>query len=261
MEPSGDEKRAAKVFPAQLNQLEAISEFVTAAARQAHMGERDIFAVQMAVDEAATNIIVHGYQEREGATLSIACWKEADGLVIEIRDRGRPFDPCDVPEPDLHTPLEERREGGLGIFLMRRMMDRIEFSRQGDENVLTMVRHSTPGAGLVAGTALVTPKGRIDATNSAQFERMLHAPIEAAQRFVVVDLSQVPYISSSGLRVLLIAAKELHQHKGHLVLCCPQPSVNRIMQITGFAEILMLYATREAALQALEALRGSAAQE
>ncbi len=261
MEPSRNGRLAERTFPAQLNQLEAIGEFVTAAARQANMGERDIFAVQMAVDEAATNIIVHGYQEQEGATLSIACRKEADDLVIEMRDRGRPFDPCEVPEPDLHTPLEKRQEGGLGIFLMRRMMDRVEFSRQGDENVLTMVRHSTPGAGLVAGTALVTPKGRIDATNSTQFERMLHAPIEAAQRFVVVDLSQVSYISSSGLRVLLIAAKELHQRRGHLVLCCPQPSVNRIMQITGFAEILLLYANREAALQALEVLRGPTAQE
>jgi anti-anti-sigma factor len=162
-----------------------------------------------------------------------------------------------VPEPDLHTPLEDRQEGGLGIFLMRRMMDRVEFARVGDENVLTMVRRCTPNAGLVAGTTLVTPKGRIDATTSGQLERMLRGAIEAAQRFVLVDLSQVTYISSSGLRVLLVAAKELHQRDGSLVLCCLQPSVNRVVQMTGFAEIFPLYGTRDAALQALEASRSA----
>jgi anti-anti-sigma factor len=86
---------------------------------------------------------------------------------------------------------------------------------------------------------------------------MLRAPIDADQRFVVVDMSQVTYLSSSGLRVLLVAAKELHQRNGGLLLCCLQSSVSRVMQMTGFAEIFPLYQSREAALQALEVLRGS----
>jgi anti-anti-sigma factor len=257
MNASGRQNLADKVFPARLDQLCSIAEFITTAARQRHMGERDVFAVQMAVDEAVTNIMTHGYADQPDGNLHLACWQEGDDLVIEIRDRGRPFDPDEVPEPDLHTPLEDRQEGGLGIFLMRRMMDRVEFTREGDDNVLTMARHCTPRAGFVAGTSLVTPKGRIDATTSPQLERALLGAIEAAQRFVLVDLSQVTYISSSGLRVLLIAAKELHQRDGNLILCCLQPSVNRVMQMTGFAEIFPLYGTRDAALQALEALRGA----
>ena len=250
---------AEKTFPAQLDQLSAIADFITEAARQLHMGERDIFAVQMAVDEAVTNIITHGYPGQPDGSLDISCRKKGDDLIVEIRDRGSPFDPDEVPEPDLHTPLEDRREGGLGIFLMRRMMDRVEFAHLDGENVLTMARHCTPSAGLAAGTSLVTPKGRIDATTSAQLERMLRGAIEAAQRFVLVDLSQVTYISSSGLRVLLVAAKELNQRNGTLLLCCLQSSVNRVMQMTGFAEIFPLYGTRDAALQALEVMRSTGA--
>jgi len=259
MSASGQGNLAEKTFPAQLDQLSAIADFVTAAARLLRMGERDVFAVQMAVDEAVTNIITHGYAGQADGNVDISCWKRGDDLVIEIRDWGRPFDPDEIPEPDLHTPLEDRREGGLGIFLMRRMMDRVEFAHIDGENVLTMARHCTPSAGLVAGTSLVTPKGRIDATTSAQLERMLRGAIEATQRFVLVDLSQVTYISSSGLRVLLVAAKELHQRNGNLILCCLQPSVNRVMQMTGFAEIFPLYGTRDAALQALEIMRNTGA--
>lgn len=259
MNASARKNLGERTFPAQLDQLSAIGEFVTAAARQTTMGDRDVFAIQMAVDEAATNIILHGYAGRPGGSIRLACWQEGDDLVIEVRDQGEPFDISEVPEPDLHAPLEDRREGGLGVFLMRRMMDRVEFARLGEENVLTMARHCTPRAGLVAGTSLVTPKGRIDATSSAQLERMLRGPIDADQRFVVVDMSQVTYISSSGLRVLLIAAKQLLQREGGLLLCCLQPSVNRVMQMTGFAEIFPLYQGREAALQALEVLRSSGA--
>lgn len=248
---------ADQTFPARLDQLSVIGDMVTAVARQLHMGDRDVFAVQMAVDEAATNIIMHGYAGRPDGVLRVSCWQEGCDLLIQLRDRGRQFDPDEVPEPDLHTALEDRQEGGLGIFLMRRMMDRVDFIREGDENVLTMARRCTPSAGLAAGTALVTPKGRIDATTSAQLERMLHGPIEAAQRFVLVDLAQVTYMSSSGLRVLLVAAKELHQRDGSLVLCCLQPSVSRVLRMTGLSEILPLYQTRDAALQALETMRGA----
>jgi anti-anti-sigma factor len=257
MNASTPQYLADQTFPAALDQLSAIGELVTKVARQLDMGERDTFAVQMAVDEAATNVIVHGYAGQFGGTLQILCWQEGNDLVIQIRDQGQYFDADEVPEPDLHTPLEDRQEGGLGVFLMRRMMDRVEFIREGNENVLTMARHCTPSAGLVAGTTLVTPKGRIDATTSPQLERMLRAPIEANQRFVLVDLSQVTYMSSSGLRVLLVAAKELRQHDGSLILCCLQPSVHRVLQMTGFGEILSLYQTREAALQAMDAMRGA----
>jgi len=246
---------ADQTFPARLDQLSAIGELVTAVARRLEMGERDVFAVQMAVDEAATNVMMHGYAGRTDGALLLRCWQEGCDLVIQIRDHGRPFDPDEIPEPDLHTALEDRQEGGLGIFLIRRMMDRVEFVREGDENVLTMVRRCTPGAGLAAGTAVVTPKGRIDAITSPQLERMLRGPLEAAQRFVLVDLAQVTYISSSGLRVLLVTAKELGQRDGSLILCCAQPRVGRVLSMAGFAEILAIFDTRDAALQAMDTMQ------
>lgn len=244
--------RQAKSFPGRLDQLAGIGEFVGECARRLGLGERDIFAIQMAVDEAATNIIVHGYGEDLHGSIDIACWNEGGDFVVEMRDHGRPFDAADVPEPDLQAPLEERTEGGLGIFLMRRMMDHIAFARRGEENVLTMVRHHVAAPAPPAGLAIVSPSGRIDATTSPQLERMLREPLETGQRLLLVDLSRVTYMSSTGLRLLLIAAKQLRQRQGRLLLCCPQPPVERVLLLTGLAGILPLYRTREAALNALE---------
>ena len=259
---SDDEtRRTAQSFPARLEQLAAIGEFVSRCAQQADMDERDIFAIQMAVDEAATNIVLHAYGPDQSGPIQVICWQEGNNFFVQLRDYGRPFDPSLVPAPDLESPLEDRREGGLGIFLMRRMMDHVEFAREGRENVLTMVRHHVARRpGLAACAAILLPRGRIDAAASAQLARMLGQPLQAGQHSLVVDLSQVSYISSSGLRVLLVKAKELHRHGGRLFLCCAQPGVERVLRMTGLAEILPLYRTRDAALNALESAGGPRAQ-
>ena len=78
----------------------------------------------LAADEAATNVIVHGYQGRQG-TIEIEVTREAMDVVIRVRDSAPPFDPTRVPSPDLTRPLEERSPGGLGIYLIRQYMDEV----------------------------------------------------------------------------------------------------------------------------------------
>lgn len=252
-----EQKRMTRTFPGQLNQLEAIGQFVGECARRAGLQDRDIYAIQTAVDEAATNIILHGYGQEGQGPIHITCWQEGEDFVVEMRDYGRPFDPSRVPEPDLHAPLEKRREGGLGLFLMRRMMNRVEFARRGEENVLTMVRHRTPAVCSPPSAPFLSPQGRLDAAHTSQLEQMLQEALGKNPPALVVDLAQVTYLSSSGLRALLVAAKKLRQNNGHLLLCCPQPAVARVLRLTGFIEILPVYPTREAALKAAEAPGGS----
>lgn len=251
---------AEGTFPARLDQLQAIGELVVEAGRQMELDERALYAVQTAVDEAATNIILHGYSREGEGPIHIACWQEGDDFVVEMRDYGRPFDPSRVPEPDLHAPLEKRREGGLGLFLMRRMMNRVEFSRQGKENILTMVRRRTPAVCPTPAAPILFPQGRLDAAHTPQLEQMLREALSGNPSALIVDLAQVTYLSSSGLRILLIAAKRLRQGGGHLLLCCPQPAVARVLRLTGFAEILPVYPTREAALKAAEVPGGGSPQ-
>ena len=99
-----------------------------------------IHNVPLAVDEAVTNIIAHGYQGQGGA-IEIEVSLEGDALVIRIRDEAAPFDPTIVPPPDVTLPLEQRIPGGLGIHLIRQIMDEMthRVTPQGG-NELTLVK-------------------------------------------------------------------------------------------------------------------------
>jgi serine/threonine-protein kinase RsbW len=121
-----------------LESLPIINECIAKMMKGIGAGERNIFEVQMAVDEACTNIIKHAYSGEEGP-ITLICKLVDDEFVVTIRDRGKPFDARSVPAPDLHADLDKRRIGGLGIHFMRKMMDEVSYSFDAEEgNELTM---------------------------------------------------------------------------------------------------------------------------
>lgn len=120
-----------------LEKLSVIADFIGTAMRQLGI-EEGIADVQMAVDEACTNIIQYAYSGK-GGMISISCELQGNDLVITIRDTGRPFDPGSVPPPDLETDLNHREIGGLGIYLMKRLMDDVNYDSHAQKgNKLTM---------------------------------------------------------------------------------------------------------------------------
>lgn len=122
-----------------LTELARVSEFVAEHARRAGVSEQGIFEIQMATDEACTNAIEHAYAGQQGEVW-ISCWVEGDEFVVQVRDFGRRFDPDKVPEPDITSPLEERNIGGLGLFFMRALTDRIEFLPNGQQGNRVILR-------------------------------------------------------------------------------------------------------------------------
>ena len=129
--------------PGQFEYLAQISDFVIKAAREAGLSEDDIFHVEMAVDEACSNVIEHAYARVEG-NIELACAVPEPGrLTITIHDQGRPFDPESVPQPPLgeDATLDMIQEGGLGLYFMRKLMDEVTFSfTPGDGNTLVMTK-------------------------------------------------------------------------------------------------------------------------
>jgi serine/threonine-protein kinase RsbW len=111
-------------FAAELKNLAAIRDFVRESAAVLDVAPAIISDLLLAVDEAATNVIIHGYRGQQG-TIEIEVKREAADIVVHVRDKAPPFDPTDVPSPDLTRPLEERPPGGLGIYLIRQYMDEV----------------------------------------------------------------------------------------------------------------------------------------
>jgi anti-anti-sigma factor len=101
------------------------------------------------------------------------------------------------------------------------------------------------------GVLVVAPVGRLDSNSSDDLERTLRSRLEAGRR-LVIDLGAVDYVSSAGLRVLLLAAKRLHDSEGQLVLCGLGDSVHQIFEFAGFLRIFTIEPSRPAALARFE---------
>ena len=237
--------------------LASIAEFISGAAADFGLTDQEAYYAQMAVDEAVTNAIEHSYGGKEGP-IEIIVERRSDNFVVTIRNQGERFDPTSVPEPNVDAPLDEREPGGLGLFFMRRLMDDVTFRFNPDgwnEVVLTRRRRviaSSPsrynGAILV-----VMPRGRLDANGSQYLDGEMESLTGQGQWKIVVDFSQVTYISSTGLRVLLAAVKRSRRQAGDVKLCRLTPPVLKIFRMAGFDNIFSFYETEEQAVKAFKA--------
>ncbi|HNT26305.1 MAG TPA: ATP-binding protein [Anaerolineales bacterium] len=129
-----------RTYSGHLKHLAAICDFVTEQAALAGLDEAQTYAVQLAVDEAATNIVEHAYGGEGRGSFSITCKVTAEGLKVVLKDGGAPFDPSSVPEPVTGVPLEELKSRGLGVFLIRQMMDEVTYQFGPDGNKLTLFK-------------------------------------------------------------------------------------------------------------------------
>jgi len=128
-------------FPGRFESLAAIAQFINRAAEDAGLDEHAAYAVQVAVDEACTNIIEHGYGGEGQGDVECTCRIDEEGLTVVVRDQGCSFDPNGAPPPDLDTEIGDRKNSGLGIYLMKQLMDEVRFQCSLDTgNVLTMVK-------------------------------------------------------------------------------------------------------------------------
>ena len=133
-------------FPGRFDSLAAISEFTRRAAEAAGFDDAAIYQVQLAADEACTNIIEHAYGGEGLGEIECTIQIESTGLTLTFRDKGRPFDPTCVPQPNIRAALEDRESGGLGVFLIHRLMDEVHFDCADSGNALTLVKRKEPAA-------------------------------------------------------------------------------------------------------------------
>ena len=129
--------------PGTLDYLGEIAKYVITAAEHANLERKIAYKLRLAVDEIATNIITHGYQEsgKEGF-ITIEAHMDAKTLTITLTDTGVEFNPTkDTPKNELDLPMEERQIGGLGVYLARENVDDFLYERKDNQNRNTLVVH------------------------------------------------------------------------------------------------------------------------
>ncbi len=129
--------------PAQFNYLRVLRNFVVRIGKKYGFSSGELYAFKASVDEACSNIIEHGYNHKDGS-ITIKAIVKNECLVIELVDQGKSFDPKQVKRPNLKKYIDTRKKGGLGVFIMRKLLDDIDYRATKDCNILRLIKFRQP---------------------------------------------------------------------------------------------------------------------
>ncbi len=124
-------------LPAKLENLGRWVDAVSECAREHGLDQKKIGKIELALEEALVNICKYSYPEGPG-NAEVSCKQSKSRFIIEIVDSGIPFDMTSLPAPDLTSSIEKRKVGGLGIFLIKKMVDEVKYRREGSFNILKL---------------------------------------------------------------------------------------------------------------------------
>lgn len=127
-----------KTVPASTEYLIEVRDFVSEHARSHGFTEKQINDIRLAVDEACTNIIKHAYHYDDSKQFVIEMDFRDHNVTVFIIDSGAGFDPTKYQKPDLQDQIKRKKRGGMGIYLIKSLMDEVSYSKKNDENVLRM---------------------------------------------------------------------------------------------------------------------------
>lgn len=127
-----------KKMPARVESLHELLTFIRGEANKRGFSESTLNRIELVAEEALVNVFVHGYAQNQGQ-VEVRCLVADDpALTIEIHDTGVAFDPLSLADPDIQSDLTMRKIGGMGVFFIRKMADRVSYRREGNSNVLAM---------------------------------------------------------------------------------------------------------------------------
>lgn len=255
------------VVPARLEEVRHACDFVVENAEHTGLDERAVYHCQMAVDEALTNIIEHGFQyQGQHSEIEILCQVDAEHFLITIIDDSPAFNPLEHDAPDPGEPLDTREPGGWGIYFICKLMDDVTYRWADNRNHLTLYKKLPSARTTVApaeaaadpypirplenGSVVISPTGRLDSNSSSILEKVLTAQLQQGRSWLFVDMVDVEYIASSGLKVLVSAWRRAQEHDGDVILSGLGPRITEIFEMVGFDMLFEIFPTLDAALTA-----------
>ncbi len=127
-----------------LSDLEKIRDAMENIGAEWSIDAQTCMSVNLALEEAFTNIVNYAFENNDPQEIVLDIKKQDGKLIFVIIDEGRPYDPTKAADPDTSLPAEDRPIGGLGIFLIRKIMDDVKYHRNGKQNQLTLIKNINP---------------------------------------------------------------------------------------------------------------------
>ncbi len=136
-----DISKSEIVISSSTDNLSLVRSFIEYHGRELELGRKEIAHISLAVDEACTNIIKHAYNYSKNGKIKINIDKKKDKLSVKLTDRGSHFDPSIIPDPNIEESQKMKKGGGLGMFLMKKIMDEVEYRAKGKGNELILIKY------------------------------------------------------------------------------------------------------------------------
>ena len=124
-----------------VDEIHRLADFVEELGAELDLSPAMVMSINLALEEAVVNIILYAYPQDQLHEIRLKVTASGQQLIFLLSDSGMSFDPTRVPEPDVTLPLEERPVGGMGVFLIRKIMNEVTYERIGGENKLTMKKN------------------------------------------------------------------------------------------------------------------------
>ncbi|RNC83355.1 MAG: ATP-binding protein [Balneola sp.] len=121
--------------------LAEVRDFVAEHAKGLGLKEKEISEIRLAVDEAYTNIIKHAYKNIPSKPVTIELGSNTSQFWISILDEGESFKPEEYQAPDILKRIKNKQRGGMGVFLIQKLMDQVQYNRKGQMNEIRMVKN------------------------------------------------------------------------------------------------------------------------
>lgn len=123
-----------------IGELERLPAFIDSFAQQHGVPATMVASLNLALEEALANVVNYAYPKGETGSIALSAHYDRGTVRFTLEDNGMPFDPTTVPDADTTLPADKRSIGGLGIFLIRNIMDGVKYERRDQRNILTMTK-------------------------------------------------------------------------------------------------------------------------
>ena len=207
--------------------------------------------LQLVLEEIVSNVIFYAYPEGTTADISLSAGFDGKELTLTLSDEGRAFDPTKKEDVDIVANPMDREQGGLGIFIVKNIMDSIHYQRTDGKNILTMtktipstidIQNNNSMTKIIKenGKTIIQTAERIDTLNAAQFERDIEPALEPGVD-LEIDCSKLVYVASSGLRILQATMRTvIRELGGKIKMTHVSENIYKILYMTGFTKHLTI---------------------
>ena len=229
-----------------VEELRCVTQFVDDIAKELNLNEEMHMNIGLVLEEMVSNVIFYAYPKDIVGTINLCAKSDGQSLTLLLSDKGYAFDPTQIESNDMEANPAERPIGGMGIYIVKNIMNHVSYQRLDGRNLLTMsiiINERVSSMTQILqqdGQTIIKTVARIDTLNAPQFEKDIEPALAEPGVDLVMDCQELTFIASSGLRIIQKTMRSVTTGKGNFKIINVSPSVYKVLKMTGFTKFMTI---------------------